>query len=266
MPDMVDLAASAAVGLGVGVVVMLLSILLHAVEAAAFEPVRGPLGALARVGRGWLHTHRDHDVSDAVIAAIIAVGPACVAAAVLVAGADLNEGAAVLLLSAPAPVMAALAGGSSSVSRLALDDALRRMARRAVLLTAVVASSSSSVGAVITLTVVAAIMRQRFETPPGFQPRYDAALAAGTRLALEAGERCVVVVVAGIFGVQCASRLPAMTMALSSPLSVALWGAAAVLGVVAWVRYRGPTRAVAMGMSTSLLLLLAAAASRLLFP
>jgi hypothetical protein len=266
MPSTSDLVFSVASGVGVAFVVIVLSIVLHAVEAAHFEPVRGPMGALARVGRGWLHTHRDHDVTDAVVAAILAVVPPCVAAAAMLGGASLTEGATILLISPLAPVMAALAGGSSSVSRLALDDALRRMARRAVLLTAVVASTSSSVGATVTILVIAAIVRQRFETPPGLQPRYDAALAAGTRLALEGGERAVVIVIAGIFGAQCARVLPAMVDFLTRPGTAAVWGIVGIVGVLSWVRFRGPTRAVAMGISTSLVLLAAALLAALFIP
>ena len=66
-------------GAGVALVLLTATIALQVVEAWRFARERGPLGALASVGRGWLHARRDSDVGAAALAAITGVALPCLA-------------------------------------------------------------------------------------------------------------------------------------------------------------------------------------------
>ena len=81
-------------GVGAALIVLAGSMALLAFEAWRFEPARGALGAVAQLSRGWLHTTRDHDVVDAVLAALVAVVAPCVSAALVAGGGGAADGGA----------------------------------------------------------------------------------------------------------------------------------------------------------------------------
>jgi hypothetical protein len=256
LPEFLQGFASGAV---VALSVLAGTILLHIVEAWRFARERGPLGALASVGRGWLHTRRDSDVGAAALAVITGVALPCLAltqAAVVGASSSSATVAAALLLGASGvPIVAALAGGPGSEARLALDDATRRAARHALLVGAVLVAPEL-VRAPIACGVVVAMLRQRHEVPVGLQPRADAALGAGTKLALDAAERASVLVIAWIAAVDVVLHWSGLWAAvpLSSWRAVPLGLAVVVIvavgcGVVEW---SGPHRMVARGLQRPL--------------
>jgi hypothetical protein len=237
--------AVAALGLLVGTVV------LHVVEAWRFARGRGPLGALASVGRGWLHGRRDTDMTNALMAALTGVGLPCLAVAqAAVLGASPTSVAvatALLLGGAGVPIVAALAGGAGSEARLALDDATRRAARQALLVGAVLAAPGLLVGP-MAFGAVVGVLRQRHEGPAGLQPRADAALGAGTRLALEAADRALLLVLAWICAAAVVLAWPVGWMAPWRPLHIAVVFAAVVAVAFAIVEWSGPQRTVARGL------------------
>lgn len=261
-------------GLAVGAVVALAvvsgTILLHVVEAWRFSRERGPLGALASVGRGWLHTRRDSDVGAAALAVITGMALPCLAlaqAAVVGASSSSATVAAALLLGASGvPIVAALAGGPGSEARLALDDATRRAARHALLVGAVLVAPDF-IRAPIACGSVIAMLRQRHDVPLGLQPRADTALGAGTKLALDAAERAGVIVVAWIAAVDVVLHWSGLWPAApSSPWRVVELGVVVVAVVVfacGVVEWSGPHRMVARGLQRPLGWLIMAAFLRI---
>jgi hypothetical protein len=243
-------------GAGVALALLMATIALQVVEAWRFARERGPLGALASVGRGWLHARRDSDVGPAALAAITGVALPCLAltqAVIVGASSSTSTVAAALILGASGvPIVAALAGGPGSEARLALDDATRRAARHALLVGAVLIAPDL-VRAPIAGGVVVAMLRQRHEVPMGLQPRADAALGAGTRLALEAADRAGLIVLAWIAAVDVVLHWGLWSMSSSWwPMQVGLIVVALVgIGCVV-VERTGPHRMVARGLQRPL--------------
>ena len=116
-------------GVGAAFLVLAGSLALLAFEAWRFEPARGALGAVAQLSRGWLHTTRDHDVVDAVLAALVAVVAPCVSAALVAGGGGaasvVTLAVAALLPQTAAPILAALACGPTSRSKAAILPGLK---------------------------------------------------------------------------------------------------------------------------------------------
>lgn len=253
-------------GAGAALALLVGTIALHVVEAWRFSRARGPLGALASVGRGWLHARRDSDVVDALMAALTGVGLPCLAvaqAAVLgVSRTSTSLAAALLLGAAGIPIVAALAGGVGSEARLALDDATRRAVRQALLVGAVLLAPGD-LQAPMAFGAVVATLRQRHEAPGGLQPRYDTALGAGTRLALEAGDRAVLLVLAWVCAAAVVLAWPqAMALSWRPGLVALLW--LAVVGVAFLiVEWSGPQRTAARGLAGPLLWLATSVVLRL---
>lgn len=254
-------------GAGVALLLLIGTVVLQALEAWRFSRARGPLGALASVGRGWLHTRRDSDVVDAAAAALTGVALPCLAAALVsvlgVSTASSSLAAALVLGAAGVPIVAALAGGPGSEARLALDDATRRAVRQALLVGAVlVAPGDFQIP--IAFGAVVAVLRQRHEAPGGFQPRHDAALGAGTRLALDAADRGTLLVLAWVCAAGLVLAWPEGRVAGARP---ALLGLTLVVVVVAAafaiVEWSGPQRAVARGLGGPLLWLATSVTLRL---
>jgi hypothetical protein len=243
-------------GAAVALALLVGTIVVQALEAWRFSRARGPLGALASVGRGWLHARRDSDPIDALAAALTGVGLPCLAAAqAAVAGASSSAAtlaAALLLGAAGVPIVAALAGGAGSEARLALDDATRRAARQTLLVGAVL-SAPATLQAPIALGAVIAVLRQRHEAPPGFQPRFDVALGAGTRLALEAAERAVFLMLAWMCAVGAVMVWPSGWPAPWRPLHLAAVLVVVVAVAFAVVEWSGPQRTVSRGLVGPLL-------------
>jgi hypothetical protein len=261
-------------GVGAAFLVLAGSMALLAFEAWRFEPARGALGAVAQLSRGWLHTTRDHDVVDAVLAALVAVVAPCVSAALVAGGGGaasvVTLAVAALLPQTAAPILAALACGPGSTSRLALDDALAETARQAALLTAVLVVSDSMwlvpIGGVVIVSAVA----QRHRAKPGFQPRFDMAVSAGTRIAIAGGERAAVVVLAWLVGRVLAATLAGVVPSMSSPGMVSVVGMVGAVGItmaaVVVVDILGPRHVVGRGLRGPLALVIIATALRLLGP
>ena len=261
-------------GVGAAFLVLAGSMALLAFEAWRFEPARGALGAVAQLSRGWLHTTRDHDVVDAVLAALVAVVAPCVSAALVAGGGGaasvVTLAVAALLPQTAAPILAALACGPGSTSRLALDDALAETARQAALLTAVLVVSDSMwlvpIGGVVIVSAVA----QRHRAKPGFQPRFDMAVSAGTRIASAGGERAAVVVLAWLVGRVLAATLAGVVPSMSSPGMVSVVGMVGAVGItmaaVVVVDILGPRHVVGRGLRGPLALVIIATALRLLGP
>jgi len=253
---------------GAGAALLLLcgTVLLQVLEAWRFSRARGPLGALASVGRGWLHTRRDSDVVDAVAATLTGVALPCLAVAqATVLGVSVTSTAlatALVLGAAGVPIVASLAGGAGSEARLALDDATRRAVRQALLVGAVlVAPGACQIP--IAFGAIVAMLRQRHEAPGGLQPRHDTAIGAGSRLALEAADRGAVLVLAWV----CAAGV-----VLAWPEGQVMGGRAVLLGITMLavvgaafviVEWSGPQRAVARGLGGPLLWLATSAVLRL---
>jgi hypothetical protein len=272
---MTDFAASMVsgvmTGVGAAVIVLAGSMALLAFEAWRFEPARGALGAVAQLSRGWLHTTRDHDVVDAVLAALVAVVAPCVSAALVAGGGGVESvvtlAVAALLPQTAAPILAALACGPGSTSRLALDDALAETARQAALLTAVLVVSDSMwlvpIGGVVVVSAVA----QRHRAKPGFQPRFDMAVSAGTRIAIAGGERATVVVLAWLVSRVLASTLAGLAPSLSSDAAVGVVGMVGAVGItmaaVVVVDILGPRHVVGRGLRGPLALVIIATALRI---
>jgi hypothetical protein len=272
---MTDFAASMVsgvmTGVGAAVIVLAGSMALLAFEAWRFEPARGALGAVAQLSRGWLHTTRDHDVVDAVLAALVAVVAPCVSAALVAGGGGAESvvtlAVAALLPQTAAPILAALACGPGSTSRLALDDALAETARQAALLTAVLVVSDSRwlvpIGGVVVVSAVA----QRHRAKPGFQPRFDMAVSAGTRIAIAGGERATVVVLAWLVSRVLASTLAGLAPSLSSDAAVGVVGMVGAVGItmaaVVVVDILGPRHVVGRGLRGPLALVIIATALRI---
>lgn len=261
-------------GVGAAFLVLAGSLALLAFEAWRFEPARGALGAVAQLSRGWLHTTRDHDVVDAVLAALVAVVAPCVSAALVAGGGGaasvVTLAVAALLPQTAAPILAALACGPGSTSRLALDDALAETARQAALLTAVLVVSDSMWLVPIGVVVVVSAVAQRHRAKPGFQPRFDMAVSAGTRIAIAGGERAAVVVLAWLVGRVLAATLAGVVPSMSSPGMVSVVGMVGAVGItmaaVVVVDILGPRHVVGRGLRGPLALVIIATALRLLGP
>jgi hypothetical protein len=261
-------------GVSAAFLVLAGSMALLAFEAWRFEPARGALGAVAQLSRGWLHTTRDHDVVDAVLAALVAVVAPCVSAALVAGGAGaasvVTLAVAALLPQTAAPILAALACGPGSTSRLALDDALAETARQAALLTAVLVVSDSMWLVPIGVVVVVSAVAQRHRAKPGFQPRFDMAVSAGTRIAIAGGERAAVVVLAWLVGRVLAATLAGVVPSMSSPGMVSVVGIVGAVGItmaaVVVVDILGPRHVVGRGLRGPLALVIIATALRLVGP
>jgi hypothetical protein len=253
-----------------GVVAALLllagTILLQVIEAWRFSRARGPLGALASVGRGWLHTRRDSDVGDAVAAALTGVALPCLAMAQVavlgVSATSTSLAAALVLGAAGVPIVASLAGGPGSEARLALDDATRRAARQALLVGAVLVAPGDLQG-LIAFGSIVGMLRQHHEAPGGLQPRYDTALGAGTRLALDAADRGTVLVLAWVCAAGVVLALPAGRVVGGPMVFAGLTTLVLVVVAVLIVEWNGPQRSVARGLGGPLLWLATSAVLRL---
>jgi hypothetical protein len=243
-------------GVGASLLLLVGTVVVQVLEAWRFSRARGPLGALASVGRGWLHTRRDSDVVDAAAAALTGVALPCLAVAqVTVLGVSSTSSSlacALVLGAAGVPIVAALAGGPGSEARLALDDATRRAVRQALLVGAVLVAPGDfqiplAFGAVV------AMLRQRHEAPGGLQPRHDTALGAGTRLALDAADRAALLVLAWVCATGVVLAWPEARVAAWRGALLALTLVAVVLAAFLIVEWSGPQRPVARGLGGPLL-------------
>jgi len=257
-----------ATGVGAGLLVLVGSVALMALEAWRFDPARGALGAVAKVSRGWLHTARDHDLVDAVLAALVALLAPCVAAGLVASGGEHSAvtmvAVAALLPQTAAPVLAALACGPGSTSRLALDDALAEMARQAAYLSAVLVVSDSVWLGPVALVVIVSAVAQRHRAPPGFQPRFDIAVSAGTRTAIAAGERATVLVLSWLAASSLLGLVPGS--AAFGRAGVGIGAVAVAVAAVVVVDAFGPRPVVGRGLRGPLAVLVTATALRLLGP
>lgn len=260
------LVSGVATGVAAAAMVLVGSVALMALEAWRFDPARGALGAVAQVSRGWLHTTRDHDVVDAVLAAMVALVAPCVAAGLVASGGDhsavMTVAVAALLPQTAAPVLAALACGPGSTSRLALDDALAETARQAAFLTAVLVVSDSVWLGPVALVVIVSAVAQRHRAPPGFQPRFDIAVSAGTRTAIAAGERATILVLSWLGSSSLLRLVPGHT-AFGRPV-IGLVAVVVAVAAVVVVDAFGPRPVVGRGLRGPLAVLLVATALRLL--
>ena len=241
------------------------AIALLAVESWRFDPSRGAWGGLAQRARGWLHSTRDHDVAAAVIAALLAIAPACIVVAVVATRIGADEGPAladvtrlcglVLAASAGAPVVAGLAGAPGTAHRLAFDAALTDTARTLCVVGTVIAVAGTPLFAPLSfvgLVVLASLVSQ---PPHGFQPPAVAGASDGVKLAVEGGARLTLVAIAALIALRAPTALDVDGGAAVAIVGV---GAVACLGAaIAVVTALGPRRAVGRGLRGPIVLLIA---------
>ena len=263
---------------GVGAVVLLVIAIavLHALEAWRFTPSRGAIGAIGHALRAWRRAWRDPEAGTGLLAALTAIVPTTTAAAAFVVVPHTPIGrtviAALLLPAIMAPVLGALAGGSAARARLSLDDALMRSARRGVLLTAIVVVAGTGWLAPIGGLVLISLLRLHHPGASGFKPRADSAVGDGTRLALAAGERAAILIVAALVVDTVITLLSVSASAGPSGLVIgaltsSIVGVVFVFFVVVWfavrvVEWLGPLSTQGLGSRGPLLLLAVAVVVR----
>lgn len=254
---------------------------LHAVTAWRFAPARGALGALGNALRVWRRAAADREPGTGLLAALTSlVPPAVAAAAIGVAPASPTGNTVVVAITLPivlAPVLGALGGGSAARARLSLDNALVRSARLGVLLTAAVLAAGTPWLPILGLCVVVALLRLHHPGIAGFKPAADTAVGDGTRLALFAGERAVVLVlvalvatstIAFVAGIDGGAPWLRTAIAVAVGTGVARVVVAAIVAViVVWAAIRlverlGPLTMQGLGSRGPLLLLALAAVAR----